>query len=277
MRKRGFFEQIRRRQYLIAGALVVIAAVGTTVLYSSGREEERQQMEAELAEEMNENNPDVAAVEETENAAQASAVIQPKKKRDTEEAEKTTDMLEMTEKMEETETDSAEGTEASETAGLPEESREDVAAEETAAQPEALHFSPEEGMLWPMEGDIILNFSMDSSIYFPTLDHYTTNPAVIIAGEVNSKVYSVAKGQVTKIEEQNAETGCTVTVDLGDGYQAVYGQLKELTFNEGDYVEAGHIIGYISEPTKYYDVEGSNLYFELLKDGVPIDPVDFFE
>ena len=279
MRKRGFFEQIRRRQYLIAGALVVIAAVGTTILYSNGREEERLQMEAELAEEMNENNPDVAAVEETENAAEASAVIQPKKKRDTEEKEtgKTTEMLEITEKTEETETDLTEETETMDAAGLPEESGEDVAAEETAAQPEALHFSPEEGMLWPMEGDIILNYSMDSSIYFPTLDHYRMNPAVIIAGEVNSKVYSVAKGQVTKIEEQNAETGCTVTVDLGDGYQAVYGQLKELTFHEGDYVEAGHIIGYISEPTKYYAVEGSNLYFELLKDGAPIDPVEFFE
>lgn len=132
-------------------------------------------------------------------------------------------------------------------------------------------------MIWPMEGDIILNYSMDSSIYFPTLEHYRLNPAVIIAGEVNNKVYSVAKGQVTKIEEQNAETGCTVTVDLGDGYQAIYGQLKELTFDEGDYVEAGHIIGYISEPTKYYYVEGSNLFFELLKDGVPIDPVAYFE
>lgn len=279
MRKRGIFEQLRRRQYLIAGALVVIAAVGTTVLYSNSREEERQQMEAELAEEMNENEPEVAAVEETEEAAAASAVISPKKNSETEEKEtaETTEMLEIREKAEETQTETAEETQSEETAGLPEESGEEIAAEETAAQPEVLHFSPEDGMIWPMEGDIILNYSMDSSIYFPTLEHYRLNPAVIIAGEVNNKVYSVAKGQVTKIEEQNAETGCTVTVDLGDGYQAIYGQLKELTFDEGDYVEAGHIIGYISEPTKYYYVEGSNLFFELLKDGVPIDPVAYFE
>lgn len=72
-------------------------------------------------------------------------------------------------------------------------------------------------------------------------------------------------------------TGCTVTEDLGDGYLAVYGQLKEPEFAVGDYVEAGHVIGYVTEPTKYYSVEGSNLYFELRKDGVPVDPIEFFE
>lgn len=50
-------------------------------------------------------------------------------------------------------------------------------------------------MLWPMEGNVILNYSMDSTIYFATLDQYKYNPAVIIAGEVNNKVYSVAKGE----------------------------------------------------------------------------------
>jgi len=28
----------------------------------------------------------------------------------------------------------------------------------------------------------------------------------------------------------------------------------------------------VSEPTKYYAVEGSNVYFQILKDGKPIDP-----
>lgn len=60
-------------------------------------------------------------------------------------------------------------------------------------------------------------------------------------------------------------TGCTVTVDLGDGYEAVYGQLKELNFAKGDYVEAGHVLGYVGEPTKYFTVEGSNLYLNLIK------------
>ena len=45
----------------------------------------------------------------------------------------------------------------------------------------------------------------------------------------------------------------------------------------GDYVEAGHVLGYLAEPTKYFAVEGCNLYFELLKDGLPVDPVEYFQ
>ncbi|MBR5127339.1 MAG: peptidoglycan DD-metalloendopeptidase family protein, partial [Roseburia sp.] len=149
-------------------------------------------------------------------------------------------------------------------------------AKNVAASVPSLHFPVEEGLLWPMDGNVIMNYSMDATIYYATLDQYKYNPAIIIAGAVNNKVYSVAKGKIVDIS-QNEVTGTTVTVDLGDGYQAIYGQLKELNFDVGDYLESGHVIGYVSEPTKYYSVEGSNLYFELQKDGVPIDPIVYFE
>ena len=68
-----------------------------------------------------------------------------------------------------------------------------------------------------------------------------------------------------------------MTEDLGDGYSAVYGQLKEVPLNAGDYVEAGDVIGYVSEPTKYYSVEGPNLYFQIIKDNEAIDPMGFLQ
>lgn len=254
MKKNGIAAFLRRKQYVIAGAIVAIAAVGTTMLYSDNQEKERQQMEAELAEEMNEKQSELAvAEEETEDAQAASAVIPP-----------ITPIKE----------------EAEEVAQLTEETEETEALEEAAAQTstvgETLHFSPEDGMIWPMKGNVILNYSMDSTVYFATLEQYKYNPAVIIAGEVNDKVYSVAKGKVTDVST-NEVTGCTMTVDLGDGYEAIYGQLKELKFAVGDYVESGHVLGFVAEPTKYFSVEGSNLYFALQKDGVPVDPVEFFE
>jgi len=136
---------------------------------------------------------------------------------------------------------------------------------------EALHFNPENGLVWPIEGTVLLDYSMESTIFFPTLQQYQYNPAMVFAGKVNDKVYFVAKGKITNIET-NEETGCTVTQDIGDGYTAVYGQLKELNFEVGDMVESGQVVGYVSEPTKYYAVEGSNVYFQILKDGEPIDP-----
>ena len=139
---------------------------------------------------------------------------------------------------------------------------------------EALHFRPENGLVWPIEGTVLLDYSMESTIFFPTLQQYQYNPAMIISGKVNQKVYFIAKGKITDIST-NEETGCTVTQDLGDGYTAVYGQLKELNFDIGDMVESGQVVGYVSEPTKYYSVEGSNIYFQILKDGVPVDPEEF--
>ena len=117
---------------------------------------------------------------------------------------------------------------------------------------------------------------MDQTVYFATLDQYKYNPALIIAGNVNDTVNAAATGRITSITS-NEETGTTVTMELGDGYSAVYGQLKEVMYKEGALVEAGDAIGYIAEPTKYYTVEGSNLYFELLKDGEPVDPILFME
>ena len=259
MKKKGFFGY---RQYVIAGLLIALAAVGTTALYSSKQEKEREQMEAELAQEMQEQADDVAAGEDSEQSAEASALIP--QKQDKNNLENELDDPAVTAELAEEDKNDATETEDTETSQTA----------QTAGRAQALHFSEE--LLWPMEGNVIINYSMDSTVYFPTLDQYKYNPAVIIAGEVNDKVYAVAKGQIKSIENDEV-TGCTVTVDLGDGYEAIYGQLKELNFAKGDYVEAGHVLGYIGEPTKYFTVEGSNLYFELDKDGTPVYPVAYFE
>ena len=68
-------------------------------------------------------------------------------------------------------------------------------------------------------------------------------------------------------------TGKTVVMNLGNGYELTYGQLEEVIVSEGTYVAEGEIFAQIAEPTRYYAVEGSNLYLKLTKDGVPLNPV----
>ncbi len=251
-RNQGWTGLWQRKQYLIAGLLVAGAVAGMSALYSREQAAERMRQEQEFAAEQ-QSTEQVAAAEENTTAQEAASVLKPEQREEAAVEPKTEAEAVETEEQE------------------PKEETQTV----TAASGE-LHFDADTGLMWPMEGNVILDYSMDSTVYFATLDQYKYNPAVIIAGDVNSKVYSVARGKVKEISN-NEETGCTVTVDLGDGYEAVYGQLKEPNFAVGDYVEAGHVLGYVSEPTKYYSVEGSNLYFELKKDGQPIDPVTFFE
>ena len=57
------------------------------------------------------------------------------------------------------------------------------------------------------------------------------------------------------------------------GYELTYGQLTDLAVAEGDMVVTGDPIGKVAAPTMYYSVEGTNVYFKLTKDGVPVDPM----
>ncbi len=154
---------------------------------------------------------------------------------------------------------------------------EETAGADVMVEQPTLSFSPDaDKLMWPVAGNIILDYSMDKSVYFSTLDQYKYNPAVIIQGAVDQSVMCAAQGRVTSIETLE-ETGTTVTMDIGDGYELIYGQLKELTVKEGDYLKAGETVGYISDPTKYYSKEGANLYFAVHKDGESVDPMTLLQ
>lgn len=160
------------------------------------------------------------------------------------------------------------------------ETQEEVAeepAEDTAAQvtPE-LNFTEDTIMLWPVNGEVVIDYSMDATTYFPTLDQYKYNPSLVMSAAVGDPVQAAANGQVMSISE-DVETGTTLTMDMGNGYQAVYGQLKDVAVQEGQTVEAGTIIGYVNDPTRYYVEEGANLYFAMTKDGAPVDPMIYIE
>lgn len=139
---------------------------------------------------------------------------------------------------------------------------------------QALTFSETDTLIWPVDGNVILNYSMDQTIYFATLDQYKYNPALIISGEAGEPVLAAADGEVTAIKT-NAQTGNTLLMDIGSGYTAIYGQLEEIRVQEGERIEQGAVIGYVSTPTKYYSVEGPNLYFQILKDDESVNPLDY--
>ena len=149
----------------------------------------------------------------------------------------------------------------------------DVQAEaiSTTVQPN-LDFKEEDGLVWPIVGDVLVNYSMDRTIYFPTLDQYKYNPAIVIAAAQGEKISAAADGRVTSVA-YDPTLGNTVVMDLGNGYELTYGQLENITVSEGSFVSVGDGIGTVASPTKYYSIEGTNVYFKLTKDGVPVNPM----
>lgn len=138
-----------------------------------------------------------------------------------------------------------------------------------------LHFAESDGLLRPLEGEVLIPFSMDGGVYFSTLACYKYNPALMLVAEEGMTVSACAEGKVVDIFE-DAEIGHAVTMDLGDGYQLTYGQLKDISVSVGSYVNPGETVGVVAAPTKYFSVEGANLYLKLTMDGTAVNPEALF-
>ena len=137
-----------------------------------------------------------------------------------------------------------------------------------------LEFDKKSTLLWPVEGNIILEYNMDNTIYFPTLNEYKTNPAIVIQSEEFAPVRAAAKGVVTEVSD-NEELGVYIKMAVGNDYEITYGQIVNPTVEEGQVVEAGKVIACVNTPTRYYEKEGYNLNFKLTKKGKPVDPMKY--
>ena len=132
-------------------------------------------------------------------------------------------------------------------------------------------YSEGTALVWPVEGKVILPFSMDTTVYFKTLRSYRVNPGILIASKEGENVLAAFEGVVESVKEDK-EHGTTVTVIMGNGFKAIYGQLMNVTVAEGDTIATAQNIGEVAQPSSYYTEEGPHIFFELLKNGVPINP-----
>lgn len=119
-------------------------------------------------------------------------------------------------------------------------------------------FDQGELIYWPVSGTVTLGYNMDSTVYFKTLGMYKCSPGMVVA--------DVA---------ENTETGLTVRVAAGNGYEMTTGMLSDVNVKIGDTVTAGQLLGTVAEPTAYYKEEGPGIYFAMTKDGIPVNPMDY--
>lgn len=84
------------------------------------------------------------------------------------------------------------------------------------------------------------------------------------------EVTASAAGQVTSVVD-NKLYGKTVTVTSTDGYAEQYQSLGSVTVSKGDMVRQGQQLG-TSGTNLFEKSAGNHLYFEVTKDGQPVDP-----
>ena len=162
---------------------------------------------------------------------------------------------------------------------------EDIIEEQIVTDMPTLSFSEDETLVWPVLGEVLINFSMEKSVYFATLDQYKYSPAMVVEATEGGQVVAATEGgQVVAATEavvaevyKDNEVGNVVKMDLGDGYTLMYGQLQDVSVTPGQYVTTGQLIGTAGAPTRYYSVEGCNVYVKLTKNGEPINPMTYLE
>ena len=120
-------------------------------------------------------------------------------------------------------TDSMNGTETQNTEDGT--SGETADTQETAGTGNQINFSENDILIWPVSGAVLMNYSMDKTVYFSTLDQYKYNPAVIISAAENDQVIAGTTGIVKSIDNI-AETGTTVNIDIGNGMEPVEVKLE---------------------------------------------------
>lgn len=135
-----------------------------------------------------------------------------------------------------------------------------------------LNYDPKESISWPLAGNVIIPYSMDTTVYFETLKEYKCSPAMVIEAKTGDEVKAVYKCKVAEVSS-NSELGNYVKLDLGNDYIVTLGQLQDVKTALGEYLEAGDIVGTVGAPSRFYSKEGTNLYFAIEKDGNPVDPM----
>lgn len=131
--------------------------------------------------------------------------------------------------------------------------------------------------IMPVEGPVLLKYSMSSLVYSKTLDQYMTHPGVDISAAKSTEVKAIADGTVSRVYNDD-RYGTTVCIIHNDGLTSIYSNLNDYGLAEtGDEVKQGDIIGSVGDTALFESLEETHLHFEMTKDGNCTDPGDYIE
>lgn len=123
----------------------------------------------------------------------------------------------------------------------------------------------------PLTNTVQRVFSLTAPLYSVTMDDWRIHSGVDFAGEPDQVVKAAAKGTVVSVEDSEM-WGTVIIIDHGVGVQTKYCGVNPSVQVE-DVVDASTPIGKLaSVPCEA--VQPAHLHFEMLVDGVPIDPVE---
>lgn len=120
------------------------------------------------------------------------------------------------------------------------------------------------GWAWPVAGEVTSHFGIRGDRPHEGVDIGGCEGATIVAAEKGRVVWSAPRGTY----------GLTVIVDHGNGIRSLYSHCSKLLVSEGQLVDRNQPIAEVGNTGRS---TGPHLHMEILRQGVPLDPLLFLK
>lgn len=128
---------------------------------------------------------------------------------------------------------------------------------------------------WPLEGEIIRDFSLEVLAYDETMGDWRTHCGLDISAQLGAEVCAVSAGTVEAVYEDDL-MGITVVIDHGEGVKSIYSNLAAAPAVEtGDTVQTGSMIGAVGETALVESGRPPHLHLEMSRNDRVVDPLQY--
>lgn len=150
-----------------------------------------------------------------------------------------------------------------------------VAATPSATvQPTSTPRSAPTSLTWPVQGEVLTNYSVETLAYDVTMADWRTHAGVDIAAAAGTEVRAPASGVVVEVTE-DVMLGTTVVIDHGGDLTTTCANLASVpTVEVGDEVTVGDIIGSVGNTAIAESALASHLHFSVEREGQSVDPME---
>ena len=127
---------------------------------------------------------------------------------------------------------------------------------------------------WPVKGEILREFSVETLLLDPTLGDWRTHGGLDLSVQAGTQVLAMGDGTVVQVFEDGL-MGTSVVIDHGNDLTSTYCNLDQVLVAEGDTVETGTAIATVGATAIAESNMGSHLHLETAVDGVVVDPAEY--
>lgn len=142
---------------------------------------------------------------------------------------------------------------------------------------EAVEASAEEtiAMIWPTQGELGMDYAVETLTYSKTLEHFTTHHGLDIIAEENTPVKAALAGEIIEILT-DSRLGLTISIKHDEELVTRYSNLcTDAMVNIGDKVTQGQTISGVGTSSIFESAEDPHLHFEVLLNGESVNPMDY--